>query len=106
MISKVIWSAIFTGLIEIIQHHKPISHSPCRRRYYRALALLFWSASLLPSILEDKRWEEWKGLQAEQENRRDSADTERWEAEGNSFAFRGLSGRNKKEMTTFTVGEP
>ena len=26
---------------EVIQHHKPISHSPCRRRYYRAIALLF-----------------------------------------------------------------
>ena len=31
--SKVIWSDIFTGLIEVIQHHMPISHSPCRRRY-------------------------------------------------------------------------
>ena len=32
MTSKVIWSAIFTGLIEIIQHHKPISHCTCHRR--------------------------------------------------------------------------
>ena len=32
MTSKVIWIAIFTGLIEIIQHHKLISHCPCRRR--------------------------------------------------------------------------
>ena len=32
MTSKVIWIAIFTGLIDIIQHHKPISHCPCRRR--------------------------------------------------------------------------
>ena len=30
---KVIWSDVFTGVIEVIQHHMPISHSPCRRRY-------------------------------------------------------------------------
>ena len=33
MTSKVIWSDIFTGVIEVIKHHMPISHSPCRRRY-------------------------------------------------------------------------
>ena len=26
---KVIWSDVFTGVIEVIQHHMPISHSPC-----------------------------------------------------------------------------
>ena len=31
--SKVIWSDIFTGVIEVIKHHMPIYHSPCRRRY-------------------------------------------------------------------------
>ena len=31
MTSKVIWSNIFTGVIEVIQHHI---------RYYRAIALL------------------------------------------------------------------
>ena len=33
MTSEVIWSDIFTGVIEVIKHHMPISHSPCRRRY-------------------------------------------------------------------------
>ena len=33
MTSKGVWNDIFTELIEVIEHHKPISHSPCRRRY-------------------------------------------------------------------------
>ena len=33
MTSMVILSDILTGVIEVIQHHMPISHSPCRRRY-------------------------------------------------------------------------
>ena len=41
MTSEVIWSNIFNGVIEVIQQHMPISHCPCRRRYYRAIALLF-----------------------------------------------------------------
>ena len=49
MTSKVIWSNIFIGVIEVIQHHKPISHSPCRCRYYRAIALLFLLMAVAPA---------------------------------------------------------
>ena len=56
MTSEVIWSNIFTGVIEVIQHHMPISHSLCRRRYYRAIALLLQLATgylLMPSAASE-----------------------------------------------------
>ena len=41
MTSKVICSDIFTGVIEVIKHHMPIYHSPCRRRYIGPLPSCF-----------------------------------------------------------------
>ena len=43
MTSKGIWRDIFTEVIEVIEHHMPISHSPCRRRSIGPLPSCFFT---------------------------------------------------------------
>ena len=53
MTSKVIWSDIFTGVIDVIKHHMPIYHSPCRRRYIGPLPSCYLKHRLHHTLLKE-----------------------------------------------------